>query len=442
MNPPRFNATLRPHNVALPHERYLDQSAGTRLITTPPKPGLRLVLVIPCHDEPDLPGALRHLAKCDPPLGQAEVIVIINASANHLESVHEQNRQSLGQAQDWLESRGDHWLPIHLLHLPDLPSRHAGVGLARKLGMDEALRRLADVGQAEEGLILCFDADCRCTTNYFTGIESHFAERPNCPGASLHFEHPLGQEEMEQMGFGAPGQALGQAGFDGIAAYELHLRYHVRVQKWIGFPYAFQTIGSAMAVRAWAYVKQGGMNRRHAGEDFYFLQKISWLGPISELSTVTVFPSPRLSGRVPFGTGKAVGDYIESGQQTTYPLQAYRDVEWLIVQANPLWESGRFSEPPPDSLGRFFGEEFIESVVPEIRQNSTGPESYRKRFFRWFNAFRLMKYLNFSRDKIYGAIPVETAARALLNEMGVAVENENMAELLRRYRQLDRAQRN
>ena len=136
--------------MALPHERYLDHSAETRLITTPPKPGLRLVVVIPCHDEPDLPGALRHLTKCDPPLGQAEIIVIINASANHLESVHEQNRQSLGQAQDWLESRGDHWLPIHLLHLPDLPSRHAGVGLARKLGMDEALRRLADVGQAEE----------------------------------------------------------------------------------------------------------------------------------------------------------------------------------------------------------------------------------------------------------------------------------------------------
>ena len=117
-------------------------------------------------------------------------------------------------------------------------------------------------------------------------------------------------------------------------------------------------------------------------------------------------------------------------------------MEWLILQANPLWESGRFSEPPPDSLGRFFGEEFIESVVPEIRQNSTAPESYRKRFFRWFNAFRLMKYLNFSRDKIYGAIPVETAARALLNEMGVAAENENTAELLRRYRQLDLAQRN
>ena len=305
--------------------------------------------------------------------------------------------------------------------------------------MDEALRRLADVGRAEEGLIVCYDADCRCSPNYFTGIESHFADFPECPGASLHFEHPLGQAEMEQMGFGAPGHALGQAEFDGIAAYELHLRYHVRAQNWIGFHYAFQTIGSAMAVRAWAYVKQGGMNRRHAGEDFYFLQKISWLGPISELTTVTLYPSPRLSGRVPFGTGKAVGDYIESGQQNTYPLQAYRDVEWLIDQVNPLWENGRFSEPPPNVLKRFLGEAFIESVAPEIRQNSTGSESFRKRFFRWFNAFRLMKYLNFARDENYGTIPVETAARALLNEMGVPAENENAAELLRRYRQLDRA---
>ena len=401
-----------------------------------------MVVVIPCHNEPDLLGVLQYLAQCAPPLGQAEIIVVINASAAHPETVHKQNRLSLGQAEAWLSARSGHWLPVHLLHLPDLPNRHAGVGLARKVGMDEALRRLADVGRAEDGLIVCYDADCRCSPNYFTGIEAHFAAHPDSPGTSLHFEHPLDQAEMEQRGFGSLGQALGQAEFDGIAAYELHLRYHVRAQKWIGFPYAFQTIGSAMAVRAWAYVKQGGMNRRHAGEDFYFLQKISWLGPISELSTVTVFPSPRLSGRVPFGTGKAVGDYIESGQQTTYPLQAYRDVEWLILQANPLWESGRFSEPPPNVLKRFLGEAFIESVVPEIRQNSTGPESYRKRFFRWFNAFRLMKYLNFARDEKYGAIPVQTAALALLKQMGVADINENAADLLRRYRQLDRNQKN
>ena len=77
-------------------------------------------------------------------------------------------------------------------------------------------------------------------------------------------------------------------------------------------------------MRAWAYVKQGGMNRRQAGEDFYFLQKISWLGPMTELANVIVHPSPRLSDRVPFGTGRAVGGFVSNGRLTTYPLQAYR----------------------------------------------------------------------------------------------------------------------
>ena len=193
-----------------------------------------------------------------------------------------------------------------------------------------------------------------------------------------------------------------------------------------------------MAVRAWAYVKQGGMNRRQAGEDFYFLQKISWIGPISELTDVTVFPSPRLSDRVPFGTGKAVGDYIKAGLQSTYLLQAYQNIGWLIQQINSLQEKCQFSETPAEPLGHFLGDEFIEQVIPEIRQNSTDSKSFRKRFFRWFNAFRLMKYLNYTRNETYGEVPVSTAARELLSEMGIAVKNKNAVELLRRYRQLDR----
>jgi hypothetical protein len=40
------------------------------------------------------------------------------------------------------------------------------------------------------------------------------------------------------------------------------------------FSYAYHTVGSAMAVKAYQYVKVGGMNRRQAGEDFYFIQKL------------------------------------------------------------------------------------------------------------------------------------------------------------------------
>ena len=135
--------------MAATHVQYLQKSASPRLIEAKPHPDLRMVVVIPCHNEPDLAGALGRLADCEPPLGQAEVIVVINGSEKNSAEVARQNQHTLGQATDWLAGRGDYWLPIHLLHLPDLPPRHAGVGQARKTGMDEALRRLADVGPFE-----------------------------------------------------------------------------------------------------------------------------------------------------------------------------------------------------------------------------------------------------------------------------------------------------
>ncbi|HJN89347.1 MAG TPA: hypothetical protein QGG93_03355 [Verrucomicrobiota bacterium] len=423
--------------MAESHKQYLQKSAGPRLIEAKPRPTLRMVVVIPCHNEPDLVGALEGLANCEPPLGQAEVIVVINGSKKNDSAVTLQNLCTLSETTDWLAERSNSWLPIHLLHLPDLPPKHAGVGQARKIGMDEALRRLADVGQAENGLLVCYDADCRCSANYFTCIESHFAAQPDAPGCSIHFEHPLDTAEWEALDFG--GGAPNQAVFNGIAAYELHLRYHVQAQKFIGFPYGFHTIGSAMAVRAWAYVKQGGMNRRQAGEDFYFLQKISWLGQVTELTGTTVHPSPRLSDRVPFGTGKAVGDYVAGGALATYPLQSYRDAQWLIGQTDALWETGRPSGEPPEAMARFLGYNFVDSVMPEIRANSGDLGAFRKRFFRWFNAFRLMKFLNYSRDKIHGTAEVEVAAPELLDWMGLPRPNpSNAMALLRRFRPLNK----
>jgi hypothetical protein len=192
-----------------------------------------------------------------------------------------------------------------------------------------------------------------------------------------------------------------------------------------------------MAVRAWAYVKQGGMNRRQAGEDFYFLQKISWLGQVTELTSVTVHPSPRLSDRVPFGTGRAVGDFVANGKLGTYPLQAYRDAKWLLGQVEVLWETGRPSGAPPEAMGRFLREEFVESVVPEIRANSGDSMAFRKRFFRWFNAFRLMKFLNLARDEIHGPAEVEVAATELLEWMKLPRPILGSAvDLLRQFRRL------
>src|SRR5690606_5551781 len=131
------------------------------------------------------------------------------------------------------------------------------VGLARKIGMDEALRRLDRAGRLD-GVIACFDADCTCDPNYLVEVERFFRENPKAPGCSIYFEHPLS-------GPAEPGI------YQAVARYELHLRYYIEALRHAGFPHAFHTIGSSMAARASAYLQQGGMNKRQAGEDFYFL---------------------------------------------------------------------------------------------------------------------------------------------------------------------------
>lgn len=88
--------------------------------------------------------------------------------------------------------------------------------------------------------------------------------------------------------------------------YELYLRYYRLALEYTGHPHAYHCIGSAFAVRTLDYVAQGGMNKRQAGEDFYFLQKLIATGRYATLQSTQVYPSPRFSGRTPFGTGQAV----------------------------------------------------------------------------------------------------------------------------------------
>src|SRR5256885_274024 len=266
-----------------------------RQIDEPPPEDLGIVVIVPCFDEPDLIGALDSLRTCERPNGGVEIVVVVNSSADASKQVKARNRASAEEARKY----------GHVIHVPDLPTKHAGVGLARKIGMDEALRRFADVGRLWDGVIVNFDADCCCDANYLRSIEAHFTANSRTPGCSIYFEHPPGPADL----------------------YELHLRYYVQGLRYAGHPYAFHTVGSCMAVRAQVYMEQGGMNKRKAGEDFYFLQKVIALGNYTDLLTTRVMPSARESHRVPFGTGKAVGDHLRGKAALTYPFEAFQHLK-------------------------------------------------------------------------------------------------------------------
>ncbi len=396
---------------------------AARQLRTSPHAQLSMVVVIPCYDEPELHLTLSSLRACKRPQAAVEVLVVINAPEDAATEVVEQNRRALRTVQALDDSLNDPCLRFHPLYFPKLPPEHAGVGCARKLGMDEAVQRFSDLGRAD-GLILSLDADCRVAANYLQAVESHFVRHPKSPAAAIYFEHPLDESHP------------------GMISYELFLRYYIQALRFSGHPHAFHTVGSTIVVRAEAYVKQGGMNRRRAGEDFYFLQKLFALGGFSEVRDTMVAPSARHSARVPFGTGQAVGR-IEASGAIGYPAFApdiFGDLVDLFRRVEQACEQEFQSLPSPVGLSPvlmdFLNKLGFDDKMQEIRRNAVTPRTLRQRFYNWFNPFRVLKFANFATAAAYPKVDVVDAAHSLLKWRGIEASKDALY-LLRIYRKLD-----
>jgi hypothetical protein len=312
--------------------------------------------------------------------------------------------------------------------------------------MDEALHRL-DLLDQLEAPIICFDADSTCDENYLTAIETYFATHPQSPGCSIYFEHPLEAQTIHPEATKRTTQETTQKPLlphlgasvvnsshtEAITLYELHLRYYVQALRFAGFPHAFHTIGSSMAVRASAYLRQGGMNKRHAGEDFYFLHKIIPLGNFGEINTTRVIPSPRPSDRVPFGTGRAVRDYLATRHFETYPLAAFHDLKQLFAAVDSLRTADAPLTQLAPPLQSFLHTQNVTATLSQIRAHTTTTETFRARFFRWFDGFLAMKYIHHARDTNYGPSEITHTARTLIRS-----GETSPRALLLEYRQFQR----
>lgn len=367
-----------------------------------------LIVVLPCHNEPDVLTSLTAIEDCDVPEGNVAVIVVINASVVSPIEIKKHNEETFSLCQNWLKKSSKKY-QYHFILENELPKKHAGVGLARKIGMDEAVRMFE--AQEKDGIILCFDADSTCDPNLLIEVEKVFDQNPKTPGCSIHFEHPLEGDLEPDV-------------YRGILNYELHLRYYVDGLKYTGFPYAFQTIGSSMAVRSLAYQKQGGMNRRKAGEDFYFLHKIIPLGNFKELNTTKIIPSPRRSDRVPFGTGRAIGTWLDEGKAEllSYDPKVFEDLKILFEAVGELFQSEdlkRIWNGLPDSVRQFVELDEWVAQVQEFNSQSNSKSTFQKRFYQWFDGFKVLKYVHFARDEYYSNVPVSDGLNWLFGTMNV-----------------------
>lgn len=404
------------------------QKSKEKLIFTPPVERLQLIVIIPAFNEPDILHTLISLLECHPAAAPTEVIILINQSESAPKNIHQINIETHSKVIKWIAENSTKQLKFHCIFKDNLPIKNAGAGLARKIAMDEAINRYNQIGN-ENGIIASLDADTRVSKNYIAEIQSHFHNEPNLNCATLGFKHHIPQE-------------LSLKNKEAIILYELHLRYFKQALKFTGFPYSFHTIGSCFAVKALTYAKQGGMNSRKAGEDFYFLHKVFPLEGTSELNQITVFPSSRISDRVPFGTGPALQKIIENGYFLSYRFETFLPIKKIISSIDSLFKANEnsilkiYSEIHDDVKESLSKEEFLNSIT-EINTNSASLQTFKKRFFDWFSAFRIIKILNKTALLNSRISITESALELAKTYPNFSLELNSAANILEFYRNLE-----
>jgi hypothetical protein len=155
-----------------------------------------------------------------------------------------------------------------------------------------------------------------------------------------------------------------------------------------------------------------------------------------------VFPSPRTSGRVPFGTGAAIQKMknVLDYQYKTYDLNAFNDLSFLIenVENIFIWDevkTEKFLLQMKQPLQSFLIENKFVEEIREIKQNAKNPVTFSNRFFRWFNAFKVIKYMNYSHESFYNLKPVTELVQKYFETIGVIGSN-NPEELLAKFREM------
>jgi glycosyltransferase involved in cell wall biosynthesis len=395
-------------------QNYLKKQAlFPSFIESHPKSELDLIIVIPAYKEREtIVSCLQSIQENSLSNYMVELIVVVNCRGDDDPSIKQSSKETVILVQQEKERNSNTNLDIHCIEVQFKNKKKGGVGLARKVGMDEAIRRFDMLKTA--GLIACLDADCSVESDYCEKIIHGFSINEKKAAASIYFEHPLETIHPEH-----------------ITQYELHLRYFIDIQREIGLPFAYHTVGSSMAVRAEAYCKMGGMNVRKAGEDFYFLQKFIAVESCFEINDTTVYPSGRNSDRVPFGTGRAVSELEVSKVYHTYNLASFYRLEPFIqlVKSYDLDKIYKGYKQLDSSLVSFLEKESFEEEMHSIFQHTTQKSTYLKRFFQWFNAFRFMKCIHHMRDASFPVRPVEKEVEIYLHK-NYNIEKTSMQEQL------------
>lgn len=241
-----------------------------------------------------------------------------------------------------------------------------GVGLARKIAADSALKLINDQA-VKSSWIHSTDADVQLPENYFSVAKNH----ATCVAYSLAFQHVSDCDDL------ANWQAL----------YDFKLYYYQQAMRFIGTVYDYIPLGSCLIVAADAYAKVRGFPIRSGGEDFYLLNKLAKIGAIAQPLKPLIKITARLSQRVPFGTGPGLLKIKENPKSVHfYQPQIFTEIKMWHEQLCTYFEAKIL----PDN-SRINDVWNIEQVINKAMKQTKSAERWQQFVLEWFDAFRILK---------------------------------------------------
>lgn len=381
--------------------KYLSRQELSRPLSGPGvnRGGYQAAVVVPALAESeDLPATLASLAASEGEIARRTlVLVVVNnpapsiATGGEDESARRRRRDNQATL-GWLHGHASSF-PFGLAWIDaasperEFPGR-AGVGAARKAGCDSVLRQIADRPgfsdlPPERFTLFHLDGDTLVHPGYLEAGAGAIQADNECASGVIAFRHRMGRQP-----------AITAA----INAYELYLHYYVLGLRFAGSPYAFHTVGSTMVSSAEAYLKVAGIPAgRQAGEDFYFLQKLAKTSGVKPIATTAVYPSPRPSRRVPFGTGPRIYRALnEDTQFETYDPEVFRVLSRIhsTMRDHADSSAGYLLAAFPESARDFMEKRQFNRVWALFRRQYQDTRSRRQAFHQWFDGFATLKLIH------------------------------------------------
>jgi hypothetical protein len=350
--------------------KYLARYAESHIEDQLPVDNYSAAIVIPAFNES--PSAILTIHAQAVAAG-ALLIVVVNYP-EHTSLAEIAHTRSLLETLTSVNSR-------HLLVLDGMDSplpRQQGVGLARKIGTDIALR-LYHANQLTSPWLYMTDADVMLPANYF----SH----PLDGSGAYVFAHRHRTDD----------HTVRRA----INLYDQHMAYYIAGLTFAGSRHAYPTLGSTIAVHAETYAQVRGFPRKNAGEDFYLLNKIVKIAPVRYCPQVLVTVTARLSQRVPFGTGPALEKISEllvgessGASYMSYNFNAFELLREALGALNQFATTGQFSAPKPiNDILNTLGWQQREALFRTRYQ----PKQRREAVLDWFDGLKTLKFIHATR---------------------------------------------